>query len=115
MRYVFYLYNLDDSLRVKPIVRSVENLIDFEFKVLGPERLENRRDSILENDIGNFIPERVLKVDNITGNSVEENVTVEYVDTSIILSNDIVMGNVLEKENTGVTTNQSKSNDLKKI
>ena len=94
----------------------MENLIDFEFKVLAPETIENRRDDlILENDIGNFIPERVLEVDNITENSVEENVTLEYIDTSIILSNDIVMDNVLEKKNTGVTANQSKSNDLKKI
>ena len=114
MRRDFYLYNLDDSLRVNPIARSVENLIDFKFKALGPETIENRRDFILENDIGNFIPERELKVDNITGNSVEENITIEYIDTSIILNNDIVTDNILEKKNTEVPVNQSKSNDLKK-
>ena len=43
MRSDFYLHNLDHSLRVKPIIKSVGNLIDFKVKVIAPETMDENR------------------------------------------------------------------------
>lgn len=113
MRRVFYLYNLDDSLKGKPIVRSEENIIDFKFHVVAPEATENQIDDlILENQVDN-IPERVLDVINIPQH-IQENVIFEYIESSINLNNNII-DKTSEKENAAMIDNQGKSNAVKKI